>query len=207
MLNVADLIAAARRRVLDTHQPYRYEDAFYIDGLNQAISTMVEFPLDSFGRELFITLQEGTNQRLHFPAVRFLRVLGGISRTTREMLDVTHPGWEDEAPDPTRSKPIHWGQNDESKDRFFVYPAVPSCCTIRVLAAVHPGIVAAPTGMIDVSPEYHMAIVNYIAAFVLSSDDEDPHTTAKAQQFMTQFFALVGGNLRAPTTEANNAGQ
>lgn len=206
---VQQVVDFARRRVFDTRAAERYSDAYYIDGLNQGISTMLEMKPELFGVAVNHQLAAGALQSIPATGTEFLEVTrnmgadgtspGAVVRpVTRRDLDASDPGWTSATPSVTA---IHYVPVAGSRTDFYVYPPQPAAPGyVELWMAEHPGLLTAVGETVaGVDDQYLAALGNYSAAFVLMTDDEDPSTTAKAEKFFQSFVALVG-----PPAEAAN---
>lgn len=216
---LSEYIAFARRRVFDTRaMEYRFDDSYYIDGLNQAIAVLFEMRPEQFGVAETAQLTGGVlqditgidDQSVFLGLTRNMGTDGTtpgpvIRKTTRSSLDGGNRNWPN---DLTSTDVIHFFAAPHSPRHFYVWPPQPATGqgyvehwiakhpTTFDPTAYDPETTVTDKTVEDVEDRFFAAIGNFMAAFVLQTDDEDPTTNAKVDRFMNAFNAqVVPGNL------------
>lgn len=220
---ISDYIAFARRRVFDNETPYRYGDAYFIDGLNQAISVLYEMRPELFSVPVVEQLVAGSLQDISgaHPQSKILNVTRNMGTDGTTVGDVVYPtmiGLMDAA-DPqwyqatASTTVVHWMPAPDSTHEFYVWPPQPPNGTgdtrtqgyVEQWIAEHPAYYdpvtydpdnETPADVVnpvvtEVDDRFFASVGNFMAAFVLQTDDEDPSTNAKVDRFMNAFLAQV----------------
>lgn len=218
---ISEYIAFARRRVFDTRDTKRFDDAYYLDGLNQAIAVLYEMRPELFSvpsvRQLMAgSLQDISSWSPQSKILNLTRNMGtdGVTPgdvvypTTVELMNSSDPQWYQSA---AATEVVHWMPAPDSPHEFYVWPPQPENGPqdartqgyVEHWVAEHPGYYDPSnydpdhsTNPVDpvvteVDDRFFAPVGNFMAAFVLQTDDEDPSTNAKVDRFMNAFLAQV----------------
>ena len=200
-ITVQNVVDFARRRVLDTRAPTRYDDPYFIDGLNQALSTMFEIKPEIFQQIIDHTCTAGPLQTISANGAVFLSVtrnLGAdgstpgtaITLVSKERLEAAEAGWASATP---AGAALHYFPAAETRNQFYLYPPQPSPPHhVELVQALPPTVYTAVGETVSLPDHYLAALGNFAAAFVLMTDDENEATIAKADRFYQTFLALIG---------------
>lgn len=184
------------RGILQDRDPdvTRYSDDDLIAYGNGAIRALVGVRPEWFYTEGRIQCVEGqalqsvTYEDAH-ALLSVLRITGGdvVTPCDKATLDAFRPGWMAETPGPAQ----HWMPSGADPVRFYIYPPAPSGQTLDVIYVRIPGQYAAndDTGLPETIAD---AVADYMVGMAESRDDEHVNS-GRAQQFLAQFVARVGG--------------
>lgn len=195
------VIDLARRRVLDGVTPYRFDDAYYLDGINEGMTVMMGMNKPLFTERRTFALVPGVAQTIPEATEMLIRLTrnrgltgdesGAAIRTIDGInMDVSRREW----PTVAFSNDVeYFFASEHSPREFWVFPGQPATASqVEAEVVVHPGRVTAVTDTVpNIRDQYLSALGNFTAAFVLMTDDEDPTTTAKADRLFKSFMALV----------------
>lgn len=203
------VIDIARRRVLDVEVPYRFDDGYYIDGINECITVMMGLNAALFTHRKIVKLAVGVHQTLPESTevlVKLTRNWGddgltagpAITPVTGATMDASQRDWMQA----TASNTVkYYFLSDHSKREFFVSPPQPVEDLSKGITqgyvegefVMHPGLVYATSDVVaGVRDMYMSAMGNFVASYVLQTDDEDPTTAAKVEKFFHAFAVVVG---------------
>jgi hypothetical protein len=121
----AEVITEVRRLIQDTKVQYRYSDAVLLSFVNQTLKKMVTIRPDIFSVITNITTVPNTViQTIPADGMRLVEVFavvggGALREVTREVMDMTTPGWLTE----TAGTPVNFMRHVRNPYRYFLYPA------------------------------------------------------------------------------------
>lgn len=199
---VAAAINFAKRRVIDTPSGYRFSDEFFLDGINQGISAMIELHPAIFGENLVIPLVPGVLQTIPEGAETYIEVSRNMGPTGETpgasvravdgaVLTASQPDWSSA---PASAVVKHAFGAVGSLRHFYVFPPQPDTAPnhVELWASKHPGEVGGVNDTIDGLQSRHASTLgNYAAFFVLSADRADPGNETLANTFYANFVSLL----------------
>lgn len=193
-----DIIDDARKLIQDTVETYRYDDAFMLSLVNQALKRMVVLRPDLFAFVGTVACVAGTTiQAAPADSVRIIEVYsivggGGVVEVTREALDQTVPSWRTD----TAGAAVNWMRNVRNPNNFFIYPQAPANQTLVVEYAQAPADYTIDATITLLSNAYR-PVVTDIVVYLAESIDNESVTSGRAKLFQDAYTQALGLSLQS----------
>ena len=194
----AEVITEVRRLIQDTKVQYRYSDAVLLSFVNQTLKKMVTIRPDIFSVITNITTVPNTViQTIPADGMRLVEVFavvggGALREVTREVMDMTTPGWLTE----TAGTPVNFMRHVRNPYRYFLYPAPTSGIELIAEYAKTPPNYGLNDTVADLRDAYFPAVVEG-TVFLAESVDDEHVNSGRAKLFQESFTQMLGVSLQS----------
>jgi hypothetical protein len=202
-----EVITEVRRLIQDTRTTYRYSDDVLLGFVNQTLKRMVLLRPDIFGvYTTFTTTPNTVIQSCPADSARLIEVFqvqGGnaVTEVSRETLDRTAPGWQEEA----AGQPVNFMRHVRNPNKFFVYPRPTTGVVLVGEYAQTPPNYTLNQTITYPTDTYFPVLVDGVV-FLAESIDNEHVNSNRAKLFYDAFVQGLGVSMQSRTITDTESG-